>query len=199
MHVVAQSCVVGPVEDAGSRCFGGCRGGVGRAGARRRARVCCRARSDAVGSTCRGTRSICCRSCGARSFRCRARGIRRACVGRTRSACLSARSPRRRARSARITRATSTVVLCGRLGGVGELLGHRVGDARGGRGVLRHGVECLGHVVVVVASGRVALRELLQGGDVLIGETRGVVVDGDLGDVDGRVVNDRRGIVDNGR
>ena len=203
MHVVAQGCVVGSVEDAGSRCFGGCRGSIGRAGTRRRARIGCRASSGATGSASRGTRNICCRSCGARSLRRRARDARsirrRTCVGRTRSACLSARSSRRRARSARITRAASTVVLRGRLGGVGELLGHRVGDARGGRGVLRHGVERLGHVVVVVASRRVALRELLQGGDVLVGETRGVVVDGDLGDVDGRVVDNRGGIVNNGR
>ena len=64
---------------------------------------------------------------------------------------------------------------------------------------MRYGVERLGHVVVVVTRLRVALRKFLQGGDVLVGKARGVVVDGDLGDVDGRVVDDRGGIVDNGR
>ena len=206
MHVVSQGCVVGSVEDAGSRRFGGCRGSVGRAGTRCRARVCCRASSDAIGRACPGTRSICCRSRGTRSPRRRARdacSIRRRARTRSPRRRTRTRSPRRRARCAgvraRITRATSAVILRGRLGGISEFLGHWVGDARGGRGVLRHGVERLGHVVVVVAGGRVALRELLQGGDILVGEARGVVVDGDLGDVDGRVVDDRGGIVDNGR
>ena len=80
-------------------------------------------------------------------------------------------------------------------GGVGELVGHGVGDAGGRRGVLRHGGERLSHVGVVVAGLRVAVGELLESRDVLVAQARGVVVDGDLGHVDGGVVDDRRGVV----
>ena len=148
-HVVAQGPVVGSVKDA--RC--GLLGGFAR-GPRRRGRVefLVAGRGLLVGARRAGgslgvARAI--RSCRHIRGSGAARAVR---IART-------------IRSGRCIRGVGlarSAVLRGRRR-VGQLLGHRVGDAAGGRGVLRHGGERLGPVVVVVVRRRVADIILAQG------------------------------------